>query len=277
MTDPATPPVAPGSAPAASLEALRADIDAADEQMHKLLIHRGQVIEQLIAAKKVGARSAAFRPDREADMMRRIAGRHSGQLPLSTVEHIWREIIGTFTQLQAPFSIHAAGSGTARMRDMLRFYFGFMSNLVDAPSSRAAVDAVAASGEDLAVVAFDDPLEERWWGGLPVSGDHATGSIVTGAKVIAALPFLPLDERLDFPRVFVVGPANVSGLTDIYAYAIETDTGAASDLAELPGAIASRGPRSAILVSRQAPAQFHQGTPDAICLGSFAEPMGWPD
>jgi chorismate mutase len=264
MTDTASSPDT-----AVSLDTLRRDIDAADEKMHKLLIHRGLVIEQLIAAKKVGTRSAAFRPDREADMMRRIAARHSGQLPLSTVEHIWREIIGTFTQLQAPYRIFAAGADSPHMRDLLRYYFGFASPLVDTASSRAAVDAVAASGEDLAVVPFDDPLEERWWAGLAVSGDRTP----IGAKVIAALPFLPVDERLDFPRVFVIGPSNVDSLPDLFVYAFDAKSG----LPDIPGTIASRGSDSAIVVSRQTPDVVRQHHPTAICLGSFAEPVDWPD
>ena len=35
-------------------------------------------------------------------MMRRLAERHEGLLPLDTVEGIWRVIIATFTYVQAP-------------------------------------------------------------------------------------------------------------------------------------------------------------------------------
>ena len=49
-----------------------------------------------------------------------------GALPLATVEHIWREIITTFTRMQAPFDV-AIDTSVApdRMRDLARFYFGF--------------------------------------------------------------------------------------------------------------------------------------------------------
>jgi hypothetical protein len=39
--------------------------------------------------------------------MRRLVDRHSGILPLDTVESIWRVIISTFTYVQALFSVHA--------------------------------------------------------------------------------------------------------------------------------------------------------------------------
>ena len=88
-----------------ALVKLRDRIDAIDAEMHRLLIKRGTVIDSLIKTKGTGRPGAAFRPAREADMMRRLVARHNGALPLATVEHIWREIITTFTRMQAPFDV----------------------------------------------------------------------------------------------------------------------------------------------------------------------------
>ena len=109
-----------------SLADLRREIDRIDETMHALLIERGQIIDELIAVKKSQETGSAFRPAREADMMRRVVQRHHGSLPLDTVESIWRVIISTFTYVQAPFSVHAdLSAGDALMRDSARFHFGF--------------------------------------------------------------------------------------------------------------------------------------------------------
>ena len=83
--------------PLAALNRLRVDIDRIDADMHRLLMERGDIIEGLIAVKARQGGGSAFRPGREADMMRRIAGRHKGILPLDTVEGIWRIVIATFT------------------------------------------------------------------------------------------------------------------------------------------------------------------------------------
>ncbi len=73
-----------------------------------------------------GEGGSAFRPAREAAMMRRLVDRHAGLLPLDTVESIWRVIISTFTYVQAPYAVHADLSvGEAPMRDSARFHFGF--------------------------------------------------------------------------------------------------------------------------------------------------------
>lgn len=103
---------------AAGLAALRQNIDRIDEAIHRLLMERGQIIENLIATKARQGGGSAFRPGREAEMMRRLVQRHAGLLPLDTVESIWRIIIGTFTFVQANYAIHVdVSAGDAAMRD----------------------------------------------------------------------------------------------------------------------------------------------------------------
>ena len=79
-------------------------------------------------------------------MLKRLAERHGGSLPLSTVEHVWREIIGTFTQAQARFKVHAPQASDPAVRDLLRFHFGFSAELVGHDTAEAAIAACAASG-----------------------------------------------------------------------------------------------------------------------------------
>src|ERR1700755_1870123 len=111
---------------APSLGDLRKDIDRIDEAMHGLLMERGQIIDRLIAVKGTQESGSAFRPAREADMMRRLVQRHHGILPLDTAENIWRVTTATFTHVQARFAVHAdLSAGDAMMRDSARFHFGF--------------------------------------------------------------------------------------------------------------------------------------------------------
>src|SRR3954468_21359338 len=120
---PNKPQNTPTDAP--SLGDLRKDIDRIDETMHRLLMERGEIIGRLIKVKRTSESGSAFRPAREADMMRRLVQRHHGILPLDTAESIWRVIIATFTYVQAPFRVHAdLATGEAAMRDSERFHFG---------------------------------------------------------------------------------------------------------------------------------------------------------
>ena len=109
-----------------SLQDLRKEIDAIDAQVHRLLMAARRHHRPADPVKQTQEVGSAFRPAREADMMRRLVQRHRGILPLDTVESIWRVIISTFTYVQAPFSVHADVSlGEAAMRDSARFHFGF--------------------------------------------------------------------------------------------------------------------------------------------------------
>ncbi|MEA2902865.1 MAG: hypothetical protein QOI12_252 [Alphaproteobacteria bacterium] len=180
-----------------SLTDLRRDIDRIDETMHGLLMERGNIIDRLIAVKQTQETGSAFRPAREADMMRRLVDRHKGILPLDTAESIWRVIISTFTYVQAPFSVHAdLSAGDAHMRDSARFHFGFTVPFVAHLGASAVVAAVSDSKGDLGLVpAFVGAGAGAWWNALEFDA---------APKIIARLPFV---DRADHPAalpVFVV-------------------------------------------------------------------------
>ena len=153
------------------------------------MMERGDIIDRLIAVKQTRETGSAFRPAREAEMMRRLVGRHAGILPLDTVESIWRVIIATFTYVQAPFAVHAdLSAGDAAMRDSARFHFGFTVPLSVHMGAAGVVAAVAGSKGDLGLVPTTAPPGAgAWWSAL--EGKDAP-------KIIARLPFV---ERTDHP------------------------------------------------------------------------------
>ena len=84
--------------------------------------------------------------------------------------------------------------GESAMRDSARFHFGFVVPYVSHFSAQAAVEAVAKSKGDLALVSATSS-RTPWWIALEADG---------APKIIARLPFL---ERADHPAalpVFVV-------------------------------------------------------------------------
>jgi len=152
---------------APSLGDLRKEIDRIDEAMHQLLMERGEIINRLISVKKTQETGSAFRPAREADMMRRLVQRHKGILPLDTAESIWRVIIATFTHVQAPFSVHAdLSAGDAPMRDSTRFHFGFTVPFATRLGAAGVVAAIAASRGDLGLVPATG-ASGAWWTASP--------------------------------------------------------------------------------------------------------------
>jgi chorismate mutase len=218
-----------------SLADLRRDIDRIDEAMHALLIERSTIIDRLIAVKKTQESGSAFRPAREADMMRRLVERHHGSLPLDTVESVWRVIIATFTYVQALFSVHAdLSTGDALMRDSARFHFGFTVPFVPHLGAASVVEAVSESRGDLGLVpAFAIAGGGPWWTAL---------EFAQAPKIIARLPFV---ERADHPAglpVFVVSRVAAEAMvteTEVWSVRVSGWSAASVDrLAGLADAIA---------------------------------------
>ena len=206
------------SEPAAeSLAQLRVEIDRIDASMHALLMERGRIIDRLIAIKTSQGGGSAFRPGREAAMMKALAERHQGLLPLDTVESIWRIIISTFTYVQAPYSVHVdVSSGDAAMRDSARFHFGFTVPCVPHMSAVGVIGAVDAALGDLGMFPLDGgPGAGAWWMRL---------ARPAAPKIIARLPFV---ERPDHPAglpVFVVAkPLADGGARDVALEAVKLD------------------------------------------------------
>lgn len=217
--------------PEQMLAELRRDIDRIDAGMHQLLLERGDIISRLIAIKARQGGGSAFRPGREAQMMRDIAARHRGPLPLDTVEGIWRIIISTFTYVQANYAVHVDFSGgDGPMRDSARFHFGFTVPLVPHMSAQAVVKAVARSAGDLGMARVDGGVASgAWWKAL---ADPAA------PKIIARLPFV---ERPDHPAgmpVYVISkPLAEAASRETVVYAAQLERWRDS----LPAALAAAG------------------------------------
>jgi chorismate mutase len=201
-----------------TLAELRGQIDQIDKAMHDLLIERGSVIDRLIEIKSRQGGGSAFRPAREASMMRAIAERHRGRLPFDAVESIWRIIISTFTYVQAPYRVHLdVSNDESAMRDSARFHFGFTVPCVLHKSASDVIEAVGSSAGDLGMFSLEggSPAARGWWMALTRS---------EAPKVIARLPFV---ERPDHPAgmpVFVVSnPLADGGARDIVLESVMLD------------------------------------------------------
>ncbi|TDR93555.1 chorismate mutase [Enterovirga rhinocerotis] len=218
----------------AALGELRRDIDRIDASMHQLLMERGRIIDRLIAVKGgTTSTGSAFRPEREASMMRILAERHGGGLPFDAVEGIWRIIISTFTHLQAPFAVHADVSGDATaIRDSARFHFGFLVPLSTHHGPDAVIDAVASSRGDLGLVPISGVSVKPWWQRLEEEN---------APKAIAHLPFVDRPNHPAAHPVLVIATSfSGEGLSSVALYSVRGLANDSSALAELGGTVLSR-------------------------------------
>lgn len=196
----------PATGSASPLSRLREEIDRIDAAIHALIVERGDIVGQVIDAKRAaGDTGSAFRPDREAELMRRIVLKEPGRWPIDAPENIWRVIVATSTFTQVPYAVHAdISAGDIPMRESMRFHFGFTVPFKPAADSTEVIAAVHASEGDLGMFQLEQSAQlGAWWKGL--EGPAAP-------KIIARLPFA---ERPDHPvglPAFVIARPQRDGL-----------------------------------------------------------------
>lgn len=92
--------------PNISLTDLRARIDAVDDQILALLNERGR-LAQAVGHSKNGA--PVYRPEREAQVLRRLMEQNSGPLTGASVSILFREIMSACRSLEQPLSVAYLG------------------------------------------------------------------------------------------------------------------------------------------------------------------------
>jgi chorismate mutase len=186
-----------------ALAQLRVEIDRIDSDMHRLLVERGEVVGRVQEAKRAaGDTGSAFRPAREAELMRNMIARDPGRWPVDTPENIWRIILATSTWCQVPYAVHADLSGDEQeIRESMRFHFGFTVPLRAARDAADVIRAVGTAIGDLGMFRIEQaPGLGAWWSGLTEPG---------APKIIARLPFVRRDHHpAGLPCYVIAKPQN---------------------------------------------------------------------
>lgn len=94
-----------------SLEEIRVDIDSIDEKLLALLTERANCSLQVARIKQDtdGATPEFYRPEREAQILRRVAGLNDGPLDDQSVQRIFREIISSSLALEQRMTVAYLG------------------------------------------------------------------------------------------------------------------------------------------------------------------------
>lgn len=92
------------------LQAIRDRIDELDQHIQKFITERAQCAQQVAAIKKsLGNNSDFYRPEREAQVLRRVMARNQGPLRDEDMARLFREIMSTCLALEEPLRIAFLG------------------------------------------------------------------------------------------------------------------------------------------------------------------------
>ncbi len=137
------------------LARLRAGIDRLDDELLER-INRRAALAQAIGALKG---TAAWRPEREAQVLRRIAAANAGPLDGDTVTHLFREIMSACLALEQPLRIAYLGPRGTFSEAATRKRFGAAPKRIDLATIDEVFRAVEAGNADFGVVPVENSSE----------------------------------------------------------------------------------------------------------------------
>ena len=165
------------------LAELRRRLDEIDDRVHDLLIERAEIISMVAASKRDG-RLAAFQPGREAEIIRRLVGRHRGDFPVATLVRMWREMLAATVRLQSPFAVAVFAPAEAQgFWDLARDHYGSSTPMSAYRSTGQVIRAVTEGQAAIGVLPMPQEGEaDPWWRQLVSKDENAP-------RVVARLPF----------------------------------------------------------------------------------------
>jgi len=139
----------------AELERLRQAIDRVDDRILEAINERAK-LARAIGTLKAGQ---AYRPEREAQVLRRIKERNPGPLAAETTALLFREIMSACLALERPITVAYLGpKGTFSERATVK-HFGLAADAVPTGSIDEVFRAVESGGADFGVVPVENSTE----------------------------------------------------------------------------------------------------------------------
>ncbi len=154
------PQTAPPDAPSASLESVRRRIDAVDERIQELLSERARLAQLVGISKHRAGRTAEFyRPEREAEVLRRVKERNHGPLSDEEVLRLFREIMSACLAQQEPLKVAFLGPEGTFTQTAVLTHFGHSVRALPLPSVDEVFHEVESGSVDFGVVAIENSTE----------------------------------------------------------------------------------------------------------------------
>jgi chorismate mutase/prephenate dehydratase len=138
------------------IERLRREIDALDDELLKLINRRAAAASR-IGALKAGA--PAYRPERESEILRRVADHNPGPLAAERVTAVFREVISACRGLEEAIRVTYLGPEGTFSEQAARQHFGRAVDAVPVGSVDEAFRRVEARAVQFTVVPVENSTE----------------------------------------------------------------------------------------------------------------------
>ena len=142
------------------LDAIRGKIDALDQQIQKLISERAQIARQVGLTKSAGRKTVEYyRPEREAQILRRVIDRNDGPLRDEEMVRLFREIMSACLAQQEPLKVAYLGpEGTFTQAAVLK-HFGHSVRALSLATIEEVFHEVEGGVADFGIVPVENSTE----------------------------------------------------------------------------------------------------------------------
>jgi chorismate mutase / prephenate dehydratase len=142
------------------LGAVRAQIDGIDQQIQALIVQRAHWAHQVGKAKgKLAAAVDYYRPEREAQVLRRVVDRNDGPLNDEVLVRLFREIMSACLAQQEPLKIGFLGPEGTHSQQAVYKHFGHSIHGLPLSSIEEVFQEVEAGHADFGVVPVENSTQ----------------------------------------------------------------------------------------------------------------------
>ena len=141
-----------------TLESLRTDIDALDDQLLSLLNQRMELVKQVGEFKRT-TNTVIYRPEREKQILDRLNGQNTGLMNRSAIEAIFLEIFAVSRNLELPERVAYLGPEGTFTHQAAESRFGAMSTYMALPTIRSVFESVETGRARFGVVPIENNQE----------------------------------------------------------------------------------------------------------------------
>jgi chorismate mutase/prephenate dehydratase len=170
-----------------AIEQYRQRIDALDADITRLINERARCARAIGEAKS-RSDAAAYAPDRELQVLDRIAARNEGPLPNAAMQAIYREIISACRALEKPLTVAYWGPPASNTHVAATRRFGSQAQFLETPSVAEVFAQVERGAADYGVV----PVENSTEGVV----SHSLDQFLNSDLQICAETFVPIQHNL---------------------------------------------------------------------------------
>lgn len=142
-----------------SLEQLRGEIDRLDAELQKLISERARCAQQVGELKGLSSTVEFYRPEREAQVLRRVVERNAGPLRDEEIVRVFRELMSACLAQEEPLKIAYLGPEGTVTQTAVTKHFGHSVRAMSLPTIDEVFHEVESGIADFGITPVENSAE----------------------------------------------------------------------------------------------------------------------